>query len=81
MRFELMPKLAVGQQHAGQEGTKAHAQAHRFHQPGGTGHYGQAGRSENFHHPCPRDDAEQVTQSEAAAHHHQRDHQHGVADG
>ncbi|MOA00544.1 hypothetical protein D3C78_1199140 [compost metagenome] len=39
LRLQLMAIFRVGQQHTGEEGTKAHGYARHFHQPGGSHHH------------------------------------------
>ncbi len=79
LRFQLVPELRIGQQHAGQERAQAGAEAGFLHEPGGAQHHQQCGGGEYFRAAGARDDAEHLAQhrSPAQDHHGQRTEGHG----
>ncbi len=68
-----MPVFGFGQQHAGEEGAQAGAEAGQLHQPGAAQHHQQRRRGEHLGHARARDDPEQVPQQHPAAQHQRRD--------
>ncbi|MNZ51358.1 hypothetical protein D3C78_691690 [compost metagenome] len=68
-----MAIFRVGQQHAGEEGTKAHGYARHLHQPGGSHHHQQCGSRGQIGLPGFRHGAEHRPQQVASADHHHRD--------
>ncbi|KAG1200456.1 hypothetical protein G6F35_012370 [Rhizopus arrhizus] len=77
--FQFVPELRIGQQHAGQEGAEAGAEARFLHEPGGAQHHQQGGGGEHLRAAGARNDAEHPAQHRPPAqdHHCQRAQRHG----
>jgi hypothetical protein len=76
--LELAPVLALGQQHAGEEGAERHRQPHGLHQRRRGHHQQQAGGGEDLGRSALRDPAQRWPQQQTAAEDDGRHHAHGL---